>query len=44
MDAYLRGYEIWVPQDCTAAEDPQAKQAALQQMERVVKALTRPAN
>jgi nicotinamidase-related amidase len=44
MDAYLRGYELWVPRDCTAAEDAHAKHGALQQMERVVKALTRPAN
>lgn len=29
-DAYMREYGIWVPQDCTAAETPQAKQHALE--------------
>lgn len=36
-DAFLRGYEVWVPADCTAAETPQAKAAALRYMARVLK-------
>ncbi|HSI51846.1 MAG TPA: isochorismatase family cysteine hydrolase [Ideonella sp.] len=38
MDAYLRGLSIWVPSDCVAAETEEARQAALQQMARVLKA------
>lgn len=29
-DAYMREYEIWVPQDCTAAETSEAKKHALE--------------
>jgi nicotinamidase-related amidase len=36
-DAFLRGYEVWVPADCTAAETPQAKAAALKYMANVLK-------
>ena len=37
-DAFLRGYEgVWVPSDCTAAETPQAKAAALRYMQDVLK-------
>jgi nicotinamidase-related amidase len=36
-DAFLRGYEVWVPADCTAAETPQAKAAALKYMKTVLK-------
>jgi nicotinamidase-related amidase len=36
-DAFLRGYEVWVPADCTAAETPQAKAAALKYMASVLK-------
>jgi nicotinamidase-related amidase len=43
MDAYLRGYELWIPQDCVAAESVQAKRQALDQMRRVLKAHTRAA-
>jgi nicotinamidase-related amidase len=25
MDAYLRGFSLWIPQDCTAAESEEAK-------------------
>jgi nicotinamidase-related amidase len=32
MDAFLRGFEVTVPQDCTAAESPQRKEASLQHM------------
>lgn len=38
MDATLRGYELWVPSDCTAAESDTAKKAALAYMARVLKA------
>lgn len=43
MDAYLRGYELWVPEDCTAAETTEDHRAALAQMNRVLKAHTRAA-
>ena len=36
-DAFLRGYGIWVPSDCTAAETPQAKAASLKYMASVLK-------
>lgn len=42
MDAYLRGYSLWVPADCVAAESEQARDQALEQMARVLKADTRP--
>lgn len=42
MDAYLRGYSVWVPADCTAAETESAKNEALRHMERVLKADIRP--
>ena len=32
MDAYMRGYRLWVPRDCTAAESEAARDAALRQM------------
>ncbi len=38
MDATLRGYELWVPADCTAAETDDAKKTALAYMKRVLKA------
>jgi nicotinamidase-related amidase len=37
-DAFLRGFEgVWVPSDCTAAETPKAKAAALAYMRDVLK-------
>lgn len=42
MDAYLRGYSLWVPVDCVAAESAQARDQALEQMARVLKADIRP--
>lgn len=42
MDAYLRGYSLWVPSDCVAAETQEAWQAALDQMARVLKADVKP--
>jgi nicotinamidase-related amidase len=38
MDASLHGYKLWVPADCTAAESPALKKAALDYMKRVLKA------
>lgn len=38
MDASLRGYRLWIPSDCTAAESEQAKHDALQYVKRVLKA------
>jgi nicotinamidase-related amidase len=38
MDAYLRGYRLWVPADCTAAESEQVHRHALEHMKRVLKA------
>jgi Amidases related to nicotinamidase len=38
MDAYLRGYSVWAPADCTAAETPERKREALAYIERVFKA------
>lgn len=38
MDAVLRGYEVAVPSDCTAAETAEAKAQALAYMKRVLKA------
>jgi nicotinamidase-related amidase len=38
MDAYLRGYSVSVPADCVAAESADARDKALEQMARVLKA------
>ena len=43
MDAFLRGFALWVPADCTAAESRQRKQASLAWMARALKCHTRPA-
>ncbi len=43
MDAYLRGYAVWAPADCVAAESEAAREQALALMERVLKADVRPA-
>ena len=40
MDAFVRGYKLWIPQDCVAAESPQRKQAALEWMALALKART----
>jgi nicotinamidase-related amidase len=37
-DAYMRDFEIFVPQDCVAAETRRGNSTALQQMERWLKA------
>lgn len=41
MDAYMRGYRLWVPRDCTAAESDAARDAALRQMAHVFKCSVR---
>ena len=38
MDANLRGFELWVPSDCTAAETSSGCAASLGYMKRVLKA------
>ena len=40
-DAYLRGFELWIPADCVAAESAARKRAALAFLARVLKADTR---
>lgn len=37
MDAYMHGYKLWVPGDCTAAESRVSKESCLRQMSRVFK-------
>ncbi|WAC72134.1 cysteine hydrolase [Roseateles sp. SL47] len=43
MDAYVRGYKVWVPEDCTAAESPRHKHEALAWMKATLKARISPA-
>ena len=40
VDAYLREYDLFVPSDCIASQDPDENAAALRYMARVVKADT----
>ncbi|RZI58230.1 MAG: cysteine hydrolase [Rubrivivax sp.] len=42
MDAYVRGYRVAVPADCTAAESEQRKEAALAWMKEALKARITP--
>ena len=42
MDAYVRGYRVAVPADCTAAESDQRRQGALMWMREVLKARIAP--
>lgn len=44
MDAYVRGYKLWVPADCTAAESPQMHAQALDWMRQALKADVRPSS
>lgn len=44
MDAYMLGYKVWVPSDCTAAETEDSKAAALRQMAQVLKCSVRKAH
>lgn len=41
-DAFLRGLKVHAPEDCTAAESPQKKAAALAYMRDILKCDTRP--
>lgn len=41
MDAYMRGYKVWVPSNCTAAQSDERKQMALRQMRQVFKCSVR---
>lgn len=43
MDAYLRGYKLWVPEDCTASETEAAKLASLDFMKTRLKCEVRSA-
>lgn len=40
VDAYLRGFRLWVPRDCSVAASPALHRQALAYMERVVHART----
>lgn len=40
VDAYLRGFELWVPQDCSAAATPRLHRQALAYMARALHART----
>lgn len=42
MDAYLRGYAVWAPEDCVASESTEIRDQALALMQRVLKADIRP--
>lgn len=41
-DAYMRGYKLFVPEDCVAAVKPKENKYTLNYIERVLKADTRP--
>ncbi|PYS99888.1 MAG: isochorismatase [Acidobacteria bacterium] len=43
-DAYMRGFEIYIPSDCVAAVEPTHSKRTLEFMERVLKADTRPSH
>jgi nicotinamidase-related amidase len=43
-DAYMRGFRILVPEDCTISEDAASNAHALRQMARLLKADTRPSH
>lgn len=43
-DAYMRNYDVYIPQDCTASESEQENQNALQLMVRSLKARICPAD
>lgn len=42
-DAYMRGFKVWVPSNCTAAESPARKEAALYQLAHSFSCVTRKA-
>jgi nicotinamidase-related amidase len=37
-DAYVRGYELYIPQDCTASIEEESRKETLQHMHRVLNA------
>jgi len=41
MDAFLHGYDVWVPPDCSAAETARWEKQACQHMQRVLKCSVR---
>ncbi|HEX8069360.1 MAG TPA: isochorismatase family cysteine hydrolase [Pyrinomonadaceae bacterium] len=41
-DAYMRDFNLYVPEDCIASSDPRENEHALEHMRRVLKADTRP--
>src|SRR4029453_8425286 len=41
-DAYMRDYQLIIPADCTASDEPADNENALRQMQQVLKADTRP--
>ncbi|MCB1980309.1 MAG: cysteine hydrolase [Burkholderiaceae bacterium] len=43
MDAYMRGYKVWVPSNCTAAQSQERKDIALHQLRHVFKCSVRKA-
>jgi nicotinamidase-related amidase len=43
-DAYMRDYELVIPADCVAAEDPRESEHSLEQMRTVLKACVRPSS
>jgi len=43
VDAYIRGYDVFVPADCTASEQPEQNRQALAQLATAFKVDTRPA-
>ncbi|MCE4556056.1 cysteine hydrolase family protein [Roseateles cellulosilyticus] len=43
MDAFVRGYRLWIPADCTAAESPEKHELALAWMHDALKADILPA-
>lgn len=43
MDAFVRGFELWIPEDCTAAEKDEYRLDMLRHARRVMRAETRPA-
>jgi nicotinamidase-related amidase len=43
-DAYMRDFNLYIPEDCVASADPDENEHALEHMRRVLKADTRPSN
>lgn len=42
LDAFVRGYQLWVPRDCIAGESAAVERSACEHLERVAKAVTVP--